>query len=122
AEAHAAHDDPVLSFTELTASVRRFLEDKTLSPEVGGTGVQLADDQAARYGNFDDMTVVGLIEGEWPERARRNIFYPPSLLASLGWPSERDRRAAAEWRFVELLASPSRRVTVSTVTLEDDAL
>ncbi len=122
ADAHAAHDDPVLSIADLTASVRRFLEEQTLLPESGEAGVQLVDDQAARYGDFDEIAVVGLIEGEWPERARRNIFYPPSLLTSLGWPSEKDRRAAAEWRFVELLASPSHRVTVSTVTLEDDAL
>ena len=41
-------------------------------------------------GEFDDVTLVGLIEQEWPERPRRNIFYPPSLLKALGWPSEKD--------------------------------
>ena len=35
------------------------------------TGVQFADDQAARYGDFDEIAVVGLIEGEWPERPMR---------------------------------------------------
>ncbi|MGB7220321.1 MAG: PD-(D/E)XK nuclease family protein, partial [Vicinamibacterales bacterium] len=122
ADAHAAHDDPAVVIADLAATVRRFLEDQTLAPEPGGAGVQLVDDQAARYGEFDEMAIVGLIEGEWPERPRRNIFYPPSLLNSLGWPSEKDRRAAAEARFVELVASASHRVTVSTVTLEDDAL
>ena len=52
------------------------------------------------------MVLVGLIEGEWPDRPKRNIFYPASLLASLGWPTEKDRRAAAEARFLELLRSP----------------
>ena len=66
-------------------------------------GVHLLDDQAARYGDFDDVTIVGLIETEWPERPRRNIFYPPALLKALGWPSEKDRRAAADARFLDLL-------------------
>jgi len=84
--------------------------------------VQLVDDQAARYGDFDDMTIVGLVDGEWPERPRRNIFYTSSLLAALGWPPEADRRGAAEARFADLLRSPSDSVAVSTFTLEDDAL
>ena len=54
------------------------------------------------------MALVGLIEGEWPDRPKRNIFYPSSLLASLGWPTEKDRRGAAEARFLELLQSPLR--------------
>src|SRR4029079_1541728 len=77
---------------------------------------------AARYGEFDDLNLVGLIEGEWPERPKRNIFYPPSLLASLGWPTEKDRRAAVDARFVELLRSAHEQVSVSTVTLDDEAL
>src|SRR4029079_17420068 len=84
--------------------------------------VHLLDDQAARYGDFDDMTIVGLIEHEWPERARRNIFYPPPLLKSLGWPTEKDRRAADAARFLDLLASPSREIALSVFTLDDEAL
>src|SRR5207247_537484 len=53
---------------------------------------------------------------------RRNIFYPPSLLASLGWPSEKDRRAADDARFLDLLTCASRRTIVSTFTLDEDAL
>ena len=86
------------------------------------TAVQLLDDQAARYGDFDDVAIVGVVEPDWPERPRRNIFYPPALLKSLGWPSEKDRRAAADARFLDLLASASRRTLVSTFTLDDDAL
>ena len=84
--------------------------------------MHLLDDQAARYGDFDDVTIVGLIEHEWPERPRRNIFYPPALLKSLGWPSEKDRRAAADARFLDLLASPLATIALSTFTLDDDAL
>ena len=98
------------------------LKNRPVAPDSGDAGIQLVDDQAARYGDFDEMAVVGLIEGEWPERPKRNIFYPPSLLASLGWPTEKDRRGAAEARFLELVESPSRRVTISTVSLDDEAL
>jgi RecB family exonuclease len=68
------------------------------------------------------VTIVGLIENEWPERPRRNIFYPPALLKTLGWPSEKDRRAAADARFVDLIASARLRVELSTFTLEDESL
>ena len=120
--AHAAHDDPPIEITQMAASVRRWIEEHTFAPESGSTGVQFVDDQAVRYGEFDEMTLVGLIEGEWPDRPTRNIFYPASLLASLGWPTEKDRRGAAEAGFLELLASPLERVTVSTVSLDDEAL
>jgi ATP-dependent helicase/nuclease subunit B len=122
AAAHAAHDDPPMDITGMAASVRRWIEERTLVPDSGATGVQFVDDQAARYGEFDELAVVGLIEGEWPERPKRNIFYPASLLASLGWPTEKDRRGAALARFLELLRSPSERVSVSTVSLDDEAL
>src|SRR4030095_5010762 len=68
------------------------------------------------------MTIAGLVEPEWPERTRRNIFYPPALLQALGWPSEKDRRGAAIAHFVDLLGSPSRRTTLSAFTLDEDAI
>jgi RecB family exonuclease len=80
------------------------------------------DAHAARFGDFDTLTLVGLIEGEWPERQRRNIFYAPGLLASLGWPSEHDRRNAATANVLDLAESPSATVTLSTFTLDDEAL
>jgi RecB family exonuclease len=122
AAAHAAHDDPPMAVAEMAASVRRWIEEHTFVPDSGTAGVQFLDDQAARYGEFDEMAFVGLIEGEWPDRPKRNIFYPASLLASLGWPTEKDRRGAAEARFIELLQSPRERVMVSTVSLDDEAL
>ena len=76
AGAHAAHDDAPIDIAEMAASVRRWIEEQTFVPDSDGTGVQLVDDQAARYGEFDEIALVGLIEGEWPERPKRNIFYP----------------------------------------------
>jgi ATP-dependent helicase/nuclease subunit B len=119
---HAAHDDPLWTIEDLALAVRRALEDQTFEPDSSPVGVHLVDDQAARYGDFDDIAIVGLVEPDWPERPRRNIFYPPGLLRALGWPSEKDRRAAADARFLELLASASRYTAVSTFTLDDDAL
>jgi RecB family exonuclease len=122
AAAHAAHDDPPTTIVDVAIAIRRWIEEQMFVPESDEHGVQLLGDQAARYGSFDDMAIVGLIEGEWPERPRRNIFCPPSVLRSLGWPPEKDRRAAADAHFIDLLRSPSRCVTVSTVTLDDEAL
>ena len=59
---------------------------------------------------------------DWPDRGRRSIFYPPSLLAQLGWPADADRLAAARARFHDLLRLARVRVSVSTFTLEDDAI
>jgi RecB family exonuclease len=123
ADAHERHHDPLWTIDDLAAAVRRWIEDQTFGPDrFDAVGVQLLDDQAARYGEFDDIAFVGLVEHEWPEQPRPNIFYSPGMLRALGWPSEKDRQAAADARFLDLLASPSRRVTVSTFTLDDDAL
>jgi RecB family exonuclease len=119
---HAAHDDPDWTIADLGVAVRRWIEEHTFGPEAAGAGLQLLDDQAARYGDFDDITIVGLVETDWPDKPRRNIFYPPSLLKALGWPSEKDRRGAADARFVDLLSSAARRTTVSAFTLDEDAL
>jgi RecB family exonuclease len=122
ADAHAAHDDPAWTIDDLAAAVRRWIEEETFVPEADGSGVHLVDDQAARFGEFDDMTIVGVVEGDWPEPLRRNIFYPSTLIKALGWPSEKDRRSAAEARFLDLLSSASKQVAVSVVTLDDEAL
>ena len=123
AAVHAAHDDPPWTIDEVGIAVRRWIEDQTFvgSPE-GGSGVHLLDDRAVRYGDFDDVAIVGVVDQDWPERPRRNIFYPPAILKSLGWPSEKDRRAAGDARFLDLLTAASRRTTVSTFTLDEDAI
>ena len=123
AAVHAAHDDPAWTVDEIGIAVRRWIEDQTFVPSPDdGSGVHLLDDRAVRYGDFEDVAIVGVVDQDWPERPRRNIFYPPAVLKSLGWPSEKDRRAAADARFLDLLASASRRTMVSTFTLDEDAL
>ena len=123
AAVHAVHGDPAWTIDEVAIAVRRWIEEQTFvpSPDSGG-GVHLLDDQAARYGDFDDVAIVGVVDQDWPERPRRNIFYPPALLKSLGWPSEKDRRGAGDARFLDLLTSASRRTMVSTFTLDEDAI
>ena len=122
ASIHEVHDDPPWTIDDLAIAVRRALEDQTFESAARGSGVHLVNDQAARYGEFDEIAIVGVVESEWPERPRRNIFYPPALLKALGWPAEKDWRAGADAQFLDLLASPSRCSTVSTFTLENDAL
>jgi RecB family exonuclease/inactivated superfamily I helicase len=119
--AHRSHHDPEWGIEELAAGVRRWVGEETFAAPANG-GLHLIDDQAARYNEFEDVSIVGLVENEWPERPRRNIFYPPALLKALGWPSEKDRRAASDARFLDLIASATSRVALSTFTLEDEAL
>ena len=119
---HASQDDPMWNIADLSVAVHRLVEEQTFVAEASHGGVHVIDDQAARYGAFDDIAVVGVVENEWPSKPKRNIFYPASLLKSLGWPTEKDRRAAADAHFLDLVASASRRTTISTFTLEDDAL
>jgi RecB family exonuclease len=123
AAAHAAHGDPHATIDDLAPDIRRWIEEETFDPRGDdAAGLHLLDAQAARFGEFDSMTIVGLIEGEWPERPRRNIFYSPAVLASLGWPSERDRRSASVAAFVDLVRSPSAQILVSTFMFDDEAL
>ena len=122
AAAYAAHGDPDVTVDGVVPELRRWIEEETFVPDSGDGGLQLVDAQAARFAEVRDLFVVGLIQGEWPERTRRNIFYPPGLLAALGWPSEADRRGAELAAFIDLLRSPTRSVELSTFTLDDEAL
>jgi RecB family exonuclease len=121
-QAALAFDDPPARFGEVAATVRRWIESQTFSPRRGARGVHLADAQAARFGAFDALHLVGLAEGDWPERPSRNIFYPAFLLSELGWPSQADQQAAARAAFLDLLTLPRQQVSVSTFTLEDDSI
>jgi RecB family exonuclease len=122
ASAHEAHHDADWGIDDLASAVRRWIEEETCPPDGRAEGIQLLDDQAARFGTFDDLAIVGMVEQEWPEKPRRNIFYPAELLKALGWPTEKDRRGADDARFVDLLESAERTVAVSTFTLEEDTL
>jgi len=121
-DAHRAHDDEPLPLAELLGTVRRWIEGQTFSPRTGDRGLVLIDAPAAPYADLDDVRLAGMVESDWPERVRRNIFYPSSLLTQLGWPAEADRLSAARARFHDLLALPKVRVSASTFTLEEDAI
>ncbi|HEV3140365.1 MAG TPA: PD-(D/E)XK nuclease family protein, partial [Vicinamibacterales bacterium] len=122
AAAHRAQDDPPWTIDDLVVAVRRLIEEQTFVPESDADGVALVDDRAARYGDFDDVSIVGVVDSDWPERPHRNIFYPSRILKALGWPSEADRRRGADARFLDLLSAASRRTRISTFTLDDDAI
>jgi len=131
AEAYRRHDPGASgTVTDLSAAIRRWLGAQTFAIRTGEGGLQVVDAQSARFGDFDDVQVMGLVEGEWPERPRRNIFYPQSLLAHLE-PTRPDRVAIHQERdlvrfaraaFRDLLLSARLRVRVSTFALESDAV
>ncbi|MDP1571135.1 MAG: PD-(D/E)XK nuclease family protein [Vicinamibacterales bacterium] len=123
AGAYARHDpEAAVTIADLAAAVRRWLEGQTFAPRTGEGGVQILDPASALYGEFDEVLVLGLVEGEWPERERRSIFYPASLLSNLQWPEEKSRLAAARAGFADLLHLARDRTTLSTITLEDDSI
>src|SRR5207245_5931225 len=101
--AHAAEDPAPLSIVELSGAVRRWIEAQTFAPRLGDAGVTLLDASAAPYADVDEVRLVGLTEADWPARTTRSVFYPPSLLTQLGWPSDADRLAAARAQFQDLL-------------------
>ena len=121
-DAHQAHDDAPVPLAELSNTVRRWIEGQTFSPRTGTRGLMLLDAPSAAYADVDELRLTGLVESDWPDRGRRSIFYPPSLLTQLGWPADVDRLAAARARFQDLLRLARVRVSASTFTLEDDAI
>ena len=131
ADAYRIHDASAEGdVTILSAAIRRWLGSQTFAASIGETGVQIVDAQAARFGEFDDVQLLGLIDGEWPERVRRNVLYPSSLLNQLEPlpmnpdPARRERDAlnAARAAFKDLLQLARQRVHVSTFVLENDAV
>jgi hypothetical protein len=122
AVAHERHDDTPMDMEELAGTVRRWIESRTFSPRTGNTGVALMDASSAAYADVDELRLVGLVESDWPDRSRRSILYPSTLLSQLGWPLESDRLAAARARFHDLLRLARQRVSVSTFLFESDAI
>ena len=120
--AHQHLDDSPVELSNVAAMIRRWIEGQTFSPRAGHTGVQLLDAQAARYGEFDEVFLVGLVEGEWPQRSSKSIFYPASLLSQLDWPDSRMALAGERAAFHDLMALARRHVHLSTFELENDAI
>jgi hypothetical protein len=121
-DAWARFDDTPVDSDVVAALIRRWIGVQTFAPRAGDSGVHLVDAWSARFGDFDEAHLAGLVDGEWPEPARRNIFYSSSILRELGWPAESDRLAGERALFADLLRLPSSRLTVSVFTLEADAL
>ena len=90
-EAHRKFDDAVVDFDEVAALLRRWIEGQTFAPRSGESGVHVLDSASAPFGDFEYVHCAGLVDGEWPDRPRRNIFYSASILRELGWPPERGR-------------------------------
>ena len=121
-DAYARFDSRPVNGDDVAALVRRWIEGQTFAPRTGEEGVHLIDADSARFGRFDYVHIAGLVEDEWPDRARRNIFYSPAVLRELGWPAESDRLAGARAAFADLLRLPASRLSASTFLLEADAL
>jgi RecB family exonuclease len=118
------------SAAELSGAIRRWIGAQTFAVDAGKGGVRILDGQAARFAELDDVQIMGLVEGEWPERPRRNIFYPRALVAQLE-PSrpervevnaERDHVRSARAAFRDLLGLARRQTRLSTFALESDAV
>ena len=121
-DAHARHDNECLEVNELAGGLRRWIESQTFAPHGGTNGLRLLDASSAPYADVDELRIVGLVESDWPEPVRRNIFYPAAILAQLGWPRDAARGAAARAQFHDLLILPEHRISASLFTLEDDAI
>jgi len=122
AEAYERHDDAARPHEEIAAAIRYAIEAETFTPDRTRGGVHLVDAVAARFGTFDDAHIVGLVETDWPERPRRNIFYTAGLLKSLGWPQEPDQARVQQAMFQDLLSLPSKTLTLHAFQFEGDAL
>jgi len=124
ATAFARHDDtPRQRGDEDIASlIRHALEAQTFTPRRGDGGVHLVDAVAARFGEFDHVHLVGLVETDWPERTRRSIFYTAGLLKSLGWPQQPDNTKVQQAVFTDLLTLPASTLTLHAFQLEADSI
>jgi len=121
-DAYRRFDSRMVGFEEVAAMVRRAIETRTFAPRSGDCGVHLVDADSAAFGEFDFVQLAGLVDGEWPERPRRNIFYSPAILRDLGWPSDADRVEATRASFADLLRLPAKSLSVSTFSLEHDTI
>lgn len=123
ASAFGRHDDAPRATETLTALIHHAIEGRTFAPERGArAGVRLVDAEAARFGDFEQVFLVGLVETDWTERPRRNVFFPASLLAALGWPPDRARVEAQRAAFRDVLTVARQRTRLSAFELDGDTL
>ena len=122
ADAFRRHDDRPRSPDHLMAAIHHWIEMQTFAPRRGTGGVHLVDAVAARFGEFDHVHLVGLVETEWPERPRRSIFYTTGLLKSLGWPQEDDQMRAQQAAFRDLIGLPARTLRLHGFQLDGDSV
>jgi RecB family exonuclease len=130
-DAYRRHDPAAdATVTELSSAVRRWIGAHTFALEPMSGGIRIIDAQAAPFADVDDVQIMGLVEGEWPEPARRNVFYPRGLMALLE-PSrpervvidaERDHVRFARARFRDLAGLARLRMRVSTFALESESV
>jgi len=131
AAAYRRHDPAAAgTVTELSAAIRRWLGSQTFALATGEGGIRILDAQAARFADLDDVQIMGLVEGEWPERPRRNVFYPRALIAQLeparperiALNDERDQVRSARAMFRDLAGLARVRTRVSTFSLESESV
>ena len=121
-DAYRRFSSDAVPFDQVAAMVRRHIEVQTFAPRSGECGVHLVDADSAPFGEFDYVQLAGLVDGEWPEKPHRNIFYSPAILRDLGWPADSDRLESARAAFSDLLQLPRKQLVVSTFSLEHDSL
>jgi RecB family exonuclease len=114
------HDDEARRVDVLVATIRHAIEAQTFAPRRGRHGVHLVDAVAARFGVFDHVHLVGLVESDWPERTGRSIFYTSGLLKGMGWPEEGDHLRAEQAAFRDLLGLASKTTRLHAFQLEAD--
>ena len=129
---HIGRHDPSATgtVTELSAAIRRWIGSQTFDVATTRGGVRILDAQSARFADLDDVQILGLVEGEWPERQRRNVFYPaiargPARTVAARarrrrrGARSRSRRARGVSRSDRLAAARTR---LSTFALESEAV
>jgi RecB family exonuclease len=121
-DAYARFDSTPVAFDDVAALLRRWIDGQTCAPGADRGGVHVVDAASAPFGRFDHVHLAGLVDGEWPQRQRRSIFYSAAILRDLGWPPESLRIDGARAAFGDLLTVASATVAASTFLLEDDAL
>ena len=126
--AHVSHHDPESDLAEVWANIRVWIERRAVQLESDQGGVQLVDAQAACYGCFTSVTIVGLIEKDWPQQRSRSIFYPSLMLEQLFQSSSVSdkppdtsqvaRNRAEHARFQDLLGLSTDQLRLSSFTLD----